>query len=102
MLVLHEKAKTLEVGLGLKGMLVEQRWWRIFLHLEPELLLIWRPEASARADLAFHAGLGYEYVFMWGAGVVIELYGAAPVGLGDAAFLDGASAGATVGLLMEF
>ena len=100
--VLHGDAKTLGIGAGFRGLLLEKPAWRIFLHAGPELLLVWRPTKDVRADLAFRGGLGCEYLFMWGLGLVLELYGSLPVGLGEPAALDAASTGATLGLFMEF
>jgi hypothetical protein len=102
LVILHDRAKSLGLGLGFRGLLVEQRWWRLYLHVGPELLLVWRPERDIRVDLSFRAGLGVEYLIVWGVGLVLELYGQAPMGLGDAPFLDGASTGAVLGLFMEF
>jgi hypothetical protein len=100
--VLHGDAKTLGIGAGFRGLLLEKPAWRVFLHAGPELLLVWRPDQDARADLAFRGGLGCEYLIMWGLGVVLELHGSLPMGLGDAEILDAASTGATLGLFMEF
>ena len=102
LLVLHDKAKTLGLGVGFRGLLVERQWWRLFAHVGPELLLVWRPEQDVRADLSFRGGIGFEYLLMWGLGFVVEIYGSAPMGLGKPDFLDGANAGATLGLFMEF
>jgi len=100
--VLHGHGDTLGLGLGLRGLLLERQWVRIFLHAGPELLLVWRPDQTVRADFSFRGGLGLEYLFMWGLGLVVELHGSAPMGLGEARILDGAAAVATVGLFMEF
>jgi hypothetical protein len=102
LIVLHEKAKTLGLGVGFRGLIVERQWWRLFAHVGPELMLVWRPEQDVRADLSFRGGVGVEYLLMWGLGVVFEIYGSAPLGLGSPKFLDGANTGATLGLFMEF
>ncbi len=100
--LLSEKAKTLELGIGFRGLLVERATWRFFAHVGPELLLIWRPEQDVRADLSFRGGIGFDVLLMWGLGFVVEGYGSAPMGLGAAKFLDGAATGVTLGLFMEF
>ena len=100
--VLHGDIRTLGIGAGFRGLLVERMTWRVFLHAGPELLLVWRPEQDVRADLAFRGGLGCEYLFMWGLGLVLELYGSAPMGLGEPRILDAAAVGTTLGLFMEF
>jgi hypothetical protein len=102
LIVLHDKAKTLGLGVGFRGLLVERPWWRLFAHVGPELMLVWRPEQDVRADLSFRGGIGFEYLLMWGLGFVFEIYGSAPMGLGSPKFLDGANTGATLGLFMEF
>jgi hypothetical protein len=100
--VLHGDAKTLGIGAGFRGLLLERPAWRIFLHVGPELLLVWRSDQDVRVDLSFRGGLGCEYLLMWGLGIVLELYGSTPMGLGEARILDAAAAGATLGLFMEF
>ena len=100
--VLHADAKTLGLGAGFRGLLLERPAWRVFLHAGPELLLVWRPDQDFRVDLSFRGGLGCEYLFMWGLGLVLELYGSLPMGIGEPAVLDAASTGATLGLFMEF
>ncbi len=102
LLLLHGQAKSLGLAASFRGLLVERRWWRLYLHAGPELLLVWRPEHDVRADLALRAGLGVETLLLWGLGLVLELHGSAPVGLGEARLLEAGSAGATLGLFMEF
>ena len=101
-LVLHDVASTLGLGLGIKRLLVERFWKRLYVHLSPELVFVWPDGEARRWDIAVRAGIGYEQLFMWGFGFVIEVDGSAPAGRGDAEPLDAASAELTVGLFMEF
>jgi|GEM_PF-5129603 len=101
-LVLHDQARSLGLHLGIKTLLVERFWKRLYIHLSPELVRVWQHGKPPRWDAALRLGLGYEHLLMWGFGVVIELQANAPLGSGDAKRLTAAAAGATAGLFMEF
>ncbi len=101
-LVMHDEATTLGFGLGFKYLVIERFWKRLYIHVSPELLYIWPKQGKRRWDVALRGGLGYEQLFMWGFGFVIEVHGTAPAGRGPHEPLDAASAGATFGLFMEF
>lgn len=94
--------QTLGGGLGLKYLVVEGFWKRLYIHASPEWLLSWPEVGERQADLAVRGGLGFEHLISWGFGYVIELHGTAPMGRGDLEPEDSASAGLTVGLFMEF
>ena len=97
-----DESFTWALGLGFKYLLVERMWQRFFVHLGPQLLIVWPDGQDARWDIALEAGLGYEHLLTWGFGLVFEIHGTAPAGRGPAEPLDAATAGATAGLFMEF
>ncbi len=101
-LVLHDEARSLALHLGIKHLLMEGFWNRIYLHISPEALRIWGERQEKRYDLGLRGGLGYEHTLTWGLGLTIELHGSAPIGLGDAKPLDAATVGMTAGFFMEF
>jgi len=101
-LVMHDEATTLGLGLGVKYLVIERFWRRLYIHVSPEVLFIWPDEGKRQWDVALRGGLGYEQLFMWGFGFVIEVHGTAPAGRGSREPLDTASAAATFGLFMEF
>jgi len=103
-IVLNDRYDTLGLHLGLKHILRERTWTRLYLFAAPELLFIWDRErgGGATRDLALHAGIGYEYLMMWGLGLVFELDGSLPAGLGENKPYEAASIGTTLGLFTEF
>lgn len=100
--VLHDEARSLALHLGIKHLLVEGFWNRIYIHISPEALRNWGGKQEKRYDLGLRGGLGYEHTLTWGLGLAIELHGSAPVGLGDAEPFDAATVGMTAGFFMEF
>lgn len=101
---LHDGLTIAGIGIGLQLMIVQTLWHRLYLNASPALLLEWVGRAKPRFDVAARVGVGYEYLFMWGLGMVIEVHGTFGAGLGldvDGP-IDHAFAGASAGLFMEF
>jgi len=98
----HSGLTTFGVGLGLEVMVVQTLWHRLYLHGSPALVIEWVHGTKPRFDAAGRVVLGYEYLFMWGFGVVFELQATLPVGIGIDRPFDHAFAGASAGLFMEF
>jgi len=92
----------LGLGLGPKHLLYEGEERRVYGYLAPELMLVWPEQRERRVDLAAHAGLGVEYLFMWGLGVVVEIGAVVPAGFGQASAGEGAWVAMVAGLYMEF
>lgn len=97
---------TLGLGGGLKLIPLQGEWARLYLLLEPQLLLAWQHLSAggwsgAHVDFAGYGGLGFEYLLLWGLGVAVELTGTLPAGLGG--YTGGApgSFALTAGLYME-
>ena len=103
-IVLNDRYDTIGLHLGIKHILRERTWTRLYVFAAPEILFIWDRErgGGASRDLALHAGIGYEYLMMWGLGLVFEIKGSLPAGLGETERYRAASAGATMGLFTEF
>ncbi len=84
-LVLHRSFDTLGLGGGVKVSLFQGEWSRLYVLLEPQVLLE-RPrgprvDTAWRADLAGFGGVGWQYLLLWGLGFAVELDGALPLGL---------------------
>ena len=101
-LVRHHEARSFAMHLGIKTLLVERFWKRIYLHLSPELIRVWGNGRDKRWDVSARAGLGYEHLLMWGFGFVVEIHGNAPLALRGGERFSAATAGVTLGLFMEF
>ncbi len=103
-IVLNDRYDTIGLHLGIKYVLRERTWTRLYVSAAPELLFVWDREGGggSRRDLALHAGLGYEYLMMWGLGLDFRLEASLPAGLGNADAGDAASVGTTIGLFTEF
>jgi len=103
-IVLNDRYDTIGLHIGIKHILRERTWTRLYVFAAPELLFVWdrEREGGARRDLSLHAGVGFEYLMMWGLGLDFQLEGSVPAGLGEARKYEAASAGATVGLFTEF
>ncbi len=102
-LVRHREGRSFGLSLGIKTLLIERFWRRVYVHVSPELVRVWGRGRDKTWDVGARAGLGYEQLLMWGFGFVIEVSGSTPLGLrGTAKRFDVASAGATIGLFMEF
>lgn len=95
---------TLGIGGGLKLIPLQGAWARLYLLVEPQLLLSWKHSTgdATVADFAVYGGLGFEYLITWGLGVAVELTGTLPAGLGKNPFPETASANLLAGLFMEF
>lgn len=94
-------ASTLGLGLGVKRLLLQREYHRLYVHLEPELLLAWAG-GERRVDAAVRAGAGWEWLFMWGLGLTVELGGTVNAGRGAGQPGDLASAALAAGLFTEF
>lgn len=92
------------LGLGVAALHLpyEGEWTRLYVYAGPALRIAWDADGARSSDLAGQAGLGFEYLFMWGLGVAIELRGTAPAGLGEADAFEGASVALGAGLFTEF
>lgn len=103
-IVLNGHYDTIGLHLGIKHVLRERTWTRLYLFAAPELLFVWDRDRGGGADpdLALHAGVGFEYLMMWGLGLAFEIKGSLPAGLGERKPYEAGSAGATVGLFTEF
>lgn len=110
--VLHRAWDTLGVGAGLKIIPWQGEWARLYLLVEPALLLAW-PDTPAghgalQTGFAAFGGIGLQYLMLWGLGFAIELTGTLPlvVDRGGAALddrrWDAASLHLAAGLYMEF
>jgi len=99
-LIVHVPYTTLGLGAGVKVIPLQGRWTRLYLLLEPQVLLGW-PEGGGdlRTTTAAFGGLGVEYLLLWGFGMAIELTGTVP--LAQELDLSGASVGLLAGLFME-
>lgn len=102
--VLHDRYDVLGLSLGVKRLVREREWTRFYLVAAPELTWIWDGEADGErhVDLALRGALGFEYLMLWGFGLVFELAGSLPAGLGEARPYHAASVGLTAGVFMEF
>jgi hypothetical protein len=100
----HRAFDTASLGLGLRleGNLGE--WTHPYLLIEPSVLFAFdSPETDPiSVDAAGRAALGLDYLILWGLGLVVEVSGTLPAGLGAVAFPRAASACASLGLYMEF
>lgn len=103
-IVLNDRYDSVGLHLGIKHILRERTWTRLYVFAAPELLFVWDRERSggSKRDLALRTGVGYEYLMMWGLGLVFEVRGSLPAGLGESERLEAATAGATLGLFTEF
>lgn len=94
-------ASTVGLGLGVKRLLLQRDYHRLYVHLEPELLLSWSG-GERRVDAALRAGAGWDWLFMWGLGLTVELGGTVNAGRGQLQAGELVSAGLTAGLFTEF
>ncbi len=103
-ITLGDRFDTVGLSLGVKRLFLEREWTRFYLFAAPELLLVWddQDQPERHLDLAAHGGIGFEYLMLWGFGLVLELHGDLPAGLGDAEPYDAASVGLAGGIFMEF
>ncbi len=100
----HPAFDTASLGLGLRVSGDLGEWTHPYLLVEPTLLFVFdAPEADPLVvDAAARVALGFDYLVIWGLGIVFELSGTLPAGLGGVPFPHAASAGVTLGLYMEF
>ncbi len=91
LLVTDAQATHVGIALGLRALLAEGFWRRLYLHAGPEFVIEWNEGKTARVRVRGRAGLGYEELLFWGTGIFIEAFGTYPLG-----------AGGTAGLFMEF
>jgi len=104
-LVWHDSYTTLAFGVALKHLPYEGEWTRLYVYAGPAALLAWSHDRDGEPgewDLAGQAGVGFEYLMMWGLGLSFELRGTAPLGVGRGERFDAASASLGAGLFMEF
>ena len=103
-ILLDQRQDAIGLHLGVKRILHERTWTRLYLSLAPEILCVWDHERDrgAELDLAAHGALGFEYLMMWGLGMVFELEGSVPTRLGEIEAYDPAWMGVTLGLFTEF
>jgi len=94
-------ASTWGFGLGLQHLLIERDYHRLYVALAPELLL-GRAGGERRIDAGLRAGVGWQWLFMWGLGLDVEVGGTVNAGHGRWRAGELASATAAVGLFTEF
>lgn len=100
----HPAFDTVSLGLGLRVSGDLGEWTHPYVLVEPSLLLAFDSPAATPlvADAAARVALGCDYLILWGLGLVFEVSGTLPAGLGSLSFPHAASAGVTLGLYMEF
>lgn len=96
--VWRDDGSTLSFGAAVKHQPYEGEWSRLYLYLGPAVQRVAAADDDASYALAGQAGVGFEYLFMWGLGASLELRATAPM----AKHLDDATLALGAGLFTEF